>query len=88
MTFSLVNWVLAPLAALVLVPLLVHLFARSRPPRYAFSSLEFLRRVMRQILRVKRPRDWIVLLLRTLLAACLIALLSIEWITRKLRNMA
>ena len=74
MTFSLVNWVLAPLAALVLVPLLVHLFARSRPPRYAFSSLEFLRRVMRQTLRVKRPRDWIVLLLRTLLAACLIAL--------------
>lgn len=74
MTFSLVNLVLAPLAALVLVPILVHLFARSRPPRYAFSSLEFLRRVMRQTLRVRRPRDWIVLLLRTLLTLCLIAL--------------
>ncbi len=74
MTISLVNLALAPLAALVLVPLLVHLFARSRPPRYAFSSLEFLRRVMRQTLRVKRPRDWIVWLLRTLLAAALVAL--------------
>lgn len=74
MTLSLVNLILAPLAALVLVPLLVHLFARSRPPRYAFSSLEFLRRVMRQTLRVKRPRDWIVWLLRTLLAIALIAL--------------
>ena len=71
---SFVNLVLAPLAVLVLVPLLVHLFARSRPPRYAFSSLEFLRRVMRQTLRVKRPRDWIVWLLRTLLAIALIAL--------------
>lgn len=74
MTITLLNLILAPLAALALVPLLVHLFARSRPPRYAFSSLEFLRRVMRQTLRVKRPRDWIVLLLRTLLAAGLIAL--------------
>ena len=74
MTITLLNLVLAPLAALALVPLLVHLFARSRPPRYAFSSLEFLRRVMRQTLRVKRPRDWVLLLLRTLLAAGLVAL--------------
>ncbi|MGD9611453.1 MAG: VWA domain-containing protein [Kiritimatiellia bacterium] len=74
MSLAFVNLVLAPLAALALIPLLVHLFARSRPPRYAFSSLEFLRRVMRQTLRVKRPRDWIVLLLRTLLALGLVAL--------------
>lgn len=74
MSLTFVNLVLAPLAALLLVPLLVHLFARSRPPRFAFGSLEFLRRVMRQTLRVKRPRDWIVLLLRTLLAAALVAL--------------
>ena len=33
MTITLVNLVLAPLAALALVPLLVHLFASSRPPR-------------------------------------------------------
>jgi hypothetical protein len=74
MLFSLVNMSLIPLALLVLVPLLVHLFARARPPRYSFSSLEFLRRVMRQTMRVRRPRDWIVWLLRTLLAATLIAL--------------
>ena len=74
MALTFVNFVLAPLAALALVPLLVHLFARSRPPRYAFSSLEFLRRVMRQTMRVKRPRDWIVLALRTLLAASLVGL--------------
>ena len=74
MTLSFVNLILMPLAALALVPLLVHLFARSRPPRYAFSSLEFLRRVVRQTMRVRRPRDWIVLLLRSLLAACLVAL--------------
>ena len=74
MAISFSNPALAPLAVLVLVPLLVHLFARSRPPRYDFGSLFFLRRVVRQTLRVKKPRDWLLLLLRSLLAAALVAL--------------
>jgi hypothetical protein len=72
MTLTLLNFALAPLAVLVAVPLLVHLFARSRPPRYSFSSLEFLQRAMRKTMRIQRPRDWLLLALRTLLAALLI----------------
>lgn len=74
MSISFANPALAPLAVLVFVPLLVHLFARSRPPRYDFGSLFFLRRVVRQTLRVKKPRDWLLLLLRSLLAVALVAL--------------
>jgi hypothetical protein len=63
-----------PLLALAAVPILVHLFARSRPPVYRFSSVEFIRRVLRHTLRIKRPQDWILLVLRSLLYATILAL--------------
>jgi hypothetical protein len=74
MSLVLANALLLPFAALLVVPLLVHLFARARPPVYEFSAVEFLRRILRQSIRLKRPQSLLVLLLRTLLCAALIGL--------------
>lgn len=54
------------LLGLVLVPLLIHLLARTRPPRFVFSSVEFLRRVVRRSSRMRKPQDFLTWLLRTL----------------------
>lgn len=70
-----VNLAFWPLAALIAVPILVHLFARTRPPQYLFSSVAFIARVVRQTLRIRRPRQWLVLLLRTLAVAALVMLI-------------
>lgn len=53
-----------------LVPLVVHLVARTRPGEYRFSSTALLQMVVNRRLRHARPRDWLLLLLRTLLCAC------------------
>jgi len=45
---------------------LVHLLSRARPPVYLFSNLEFMRRIMRKTARVRKPKDWLLLALRTL----------------------
>ena len=72
MNVTFANNVLAGLIALAVVPLLLHLFARSRPPVYQFSSVEFLRRVVRKTMRLKKPQDYLLLALRTLLFLALI----------------
>jgi hypothetical protein len=72
MNFVLLNLVLWPLIILVGVPLLVHLFARTRPPVYNFSSIEFILRIIRQTNRIKKPQDWILLVIRTLIFAAII----------------
>src|SRR4028119_857868 len=59
------------LGALVAVPLLAHLFSRTRPRRREFPSLWLLREAMRRLTRVRRPRDRWLLLLRTLAMAAL-----------------
>lgn len=59
------------LLALAGVPVLVHLLSRARPPVYRFSNLEFLRRVLRTTARFRRPKDWLLLALRTLALAAL-----------------
>ena len=59
-------WWAVPVVA---VPLLIHLLSRARPPVFLFSSVEFLRRVTQRIRRVRRPKDLLLLALRTLLAA-------------------
>lgn len=66
------NAALAGFLALALVPLLVHLFARSHPPEYRFSSNEFIQRIVRQSMRVRKPREWLLLFLRTLAFVALI----------------
>lgn len=61
------------LLALAGVPLLVHLIARTRPPHYRFSNLDFLQRVVRRTARLRQPKDWLLLVLRTLALAALAA---------------
>lgn len=72
MNVVLANIILWPFILLVGVPLLLHLFARTRPPVYDFSSLEFILKIIRQTNRIKRPQDWILLLIRTLIFAAVI----------------
>ena len=73
MTFLLQNPALIGLLGLAGLPLLVHLISRARPPVYRFSNIEFLRRVMRSTARVKRPKDRLLLVLRTLALLALAA---------------
>jgi hypothetical protein len=61
------------LLALAGLPVLVHLLSRARPPVYRFSNVEFLRRVLRSTTRLRRPHDWLLLVLRTLGLAALAA---------------
>ncbi|HBC89116.1 MAG TPA: hypothetical protein DCZ94_19430 [Lentisphaeria bacterium] len=66
------NSVLIPLLVLILVPLLIHLFAKGKPPVYLYSSIEFILRIMKNTMRIKKPQDYILLALRTLLAATVV----------------
>lgn len=53
-------------AAAAVVPLAAHLIARTRPPEKRFPTVEFLRRANRRVWRMRRPRDLLLLALRTL----------------------
>ncbi|MCW1924576.1 VWA domain-containing protein [Luteolibacter arcticus] len=64
---------LLSLLALAGVPLLVHLLARAKPPHYRFSNIEFLKKVMRLTSRFRKPKDWLLLALRTLAVLALAA---------------
>ena len=66
MQFLLANPAWLWLLLLGAVPILVHFFARSNPPKFAFSSVEFLQRVIKKTARLRKPHDWLMLLLRTL----------------------
>ncbi|MDA1005770.1 MAG: BatA and WFA domain-containing protein [Verrucomicrobia bacterium] len=72
MQFLLANPAWLWLLALGTVPLLVHLFARSNPPRFAFSSTAFLQKIMKKTARLRKPQDWLLLLLRTLAVLALL----------------
>ena len=61
------------LLALAGVPLLVHLLSRAKPPQYRFSNIEFLKKVMRVTSRFRKPKDWLLLALRTLALLALAA---------------
>ena len=74
MSVLFLNAVLWPLAILVAVPLIVHLFARARPPMLDFSSVEFIMRALRFTQRVRKPKDWLLLVLRTAAAAAVMLL--------------
>ncbi len=54
------------LLALAGAPLLVHLISKAKPPEYRFSNIEFLRKILTTTARFKRPKDYLILLLRTL----------------------
>ena len=79
MNFSFANpaWLLA---AFVAVPLLAHLFSRTRPRRREFPSLKLLREAMRQVTRVRKPRDRWLLIVRTLAMIALIGAFLQPWL--------
>ena len=58
------------LLAAAVVPLVVHLVARTHPAERRFSSVRLLQELVRLQTRRARPKDWLLLLLRTLLCAC------------------
>ena len=66
------NAFLLPLAALAALPVIIHLVARLRPRTYPFGSNLFIQRVARKTRQWQRPRDWLLLLLRTLLVVFLL----------------
>lgn len=66
MSFLFQNPALLGLLALAGLPAIVHLLSRTRPPVYRFSNIDFLRRVMKRTARFRRPKDWLLLALRTL----------------------
>lgn len=68
------NSYLLPLLLLAVVPLLLHLFARTKPPQYEFSSVEFLRKIVRKTMRLRKPQDILLLILRTLAVLALIGM--------------
>ncbi|MBK1789949.1 vWA domain-containing protein [Persicirhabdus sediminis] len=68
-----INSALFGILLLGVLPLLVHMFARNRPPQYAFSNVDFLQKILKKTARFKKPQDWILWFLRTL---ALLALLS------------
>jgi len=73
MSFFLQNPAFLGLLAIAGLPLLVHLLSRAKPPEYRFSNIAFLRKAIAQTSRFKKPKDWILLLLRTLAVLALVA---------------
>ena len=61
-----------PLLFLGLVPLLLHLYARARPTPFPFSSVEFVQKILKQTRSLRKPRDRLLLFLRTLMILALV----------------
>jgi len=61
------NSSLLPLLALALVPLLLHLFSKVKPPKFLFSSNDLLRKIIKNNEKIKKPHDLLLLLIRTLI---------------------
>jgi von Willebrand factor type A domain/Aerotolerance regulator N-terminal len=74
MSFILQNSILLPLLLLASVPLLLHLFARAKPPLYRFSSNEFLRKVLKFTNRMRKPQDILLLIIRTIVFLLIVAI--------------
>lgn len=66
MSLLLQNPAFLPLLALAGVPILVHLISKAKPPEYRFSDIAFLRKIITTTARFKKPKDYLILALRTL----------------------
>ena len=62
-----------------LLPIVVHLIARTLPPKYHFSSLKFLDQIIKKSARWQKPKDILILLFRCL--ALLAVILTILGLT-------
>ncbi len=74
-------WLVGLLAA---VPLLAHLFSRTRPRLQQFPSVKLLREAIRKVSRVRRPRDRWLLILRTLAMLALALAFLQPWLRSRL----
>jgi hypothetical protein len=72
MSIIFLNNALVPFLLLMAVPLVLHLFARSKPPVYKFPSLAFIDEAIRSTHQVKRPQELVLLIIRTILIAAAI----------------
>ena len=50
-----------------LIPLLMHLIRREKPPKVAFSSIRFLQKTSRKLILFQNIQQWLLLFLRSLL---------------------
>ncbi len=75
--------ILLGLLALALLPFVVHLLSRARPQERIFSHIRFLKMVMRQTARIKKPRDRWLLILRSFALLCLAAAFSLPFLVGK-----
>ncbi len=66
MSLLLQNPAFLALLALAGVPILVHLISKAKPPEYRFSNIAFLRKIITTTARFKKPKDYLILALRTL----------------------
>ena len=73
MSFLFQNPAFLPLLALAGVPILVHLISKAKPPEYRFSDIAFLRKIITTTARFKKPKDYLILALRTLALLALAA---------------
>jgi len=73
MNLLLQNPALLGLLGLAALPLVVHLISRVKPPVHPFSNVDFLRRAVAYRTRFKAPRDWLLLLIRSLAVLALMA---------------
>jgi len=71
-----------------LIPIVVHLFGRRRAPVRRFAALEFLISSNRQLARSLKMKQWLVLLVRALLAACLAVALAKPFFVERLPEQA
>ncbi len=83
MSIGLDNPGLAPLALLAGLPVLIHLIARPRPRLLRFPSLMLLEKAHRESVNLRRPRHWLLLILRTLWVLLLLGVfLQPRWFAR------
>ncbi|MDX1679277.1 MAG: BatA and WFA domain-containing protein [Akkermansiaceae bacterium] len=73
MNLSFQNPALFGLLGLAVLPLVVHLVSRVKPPTHPFSNVDFLRKVVAYRTRFKAPKDWLLLLVRCLAVLLLMA---------------
>ena len=76
MTLSLLNSFFTALLPLAALPVVFHLFFRLKRQPRTFPSLMFFRRIDPKLNARRRLREWLILLLRTLLILCLLLALA------------
>ncbi|MDQ7053842.1 MAG: BatA and WFA domain-containing protein [candidate division KSB1 bacterium] len=70
--FTFLNSIFAWAFAAAAIPILIHLFTRKKLKVLPFSTLRFLQQMQREKIRQVRLRQWLLLILRTLIIALLV----------------